>query len=173
MHGCAFGSQLQVCSRVSGELCDLTLFLCRLELLGLGLPHHTEPVPQPGQRSEHQQIREVSSSTFPNEEKSVIYFSMRLRAFLQSWHLFLTYAKSIFIYWGYLCQSSSYFLKEPLIASVFKSAFKSHFPPLVLPVPPSKVASLWDRGRFPLPVCVRWRACSCLAFRSMCLPAEP
>lgn len=38
-------------------VCNLTLlFFCRLECLGLGLPHHTEPLPQPGQRSEHQQI---------------------------------------------------------------------------------------------------------------------
>lgn len=83
MQGCVFGSQLQVCSRVPGELCDLTLFLCRLERLGLGLPHHSEPVPQPGQRSQHQQIREVSSSTFPDQEKSVIYSSMQLCAFLE------------------------------------------------------------------------------------------
>lgn len=50
--------QLQVCARVPGEpCCNLTLlFSCRLECLGLGLPHHTKPVPQPGQRNKHQQI---------------------------------------------------------------------------------------------------------------------
>lgn len=62
VHSCAFGRQLQVCSCVPGELWDLTLFFCRLECLGLGLPHHTEPVPQPGQRSEHQQIWAVSKT---------------------------------------------------------------------------------------------------------------
>lgn len=54
--------QLQVCACVPREQCcnSTLLFFCRLECLGLGLPYHTKPVPQPGPRSKHQQIWDVS-----------------------------------------------------------------------------------------------------------------
>lgn len=73
-----------------------------------------------------------------------------------------TCAEGIFIYLGYLFNLSRWlFPDDPLIALVFKSAFKSHLLPLVLSVILVKCGFFVEPSSFPTPCLCVLRLCSC------------